>query len=500
MKPDRERAQRIGSRLILYKDSLAKHRLEVFDPVNLQTILSDSSPDPLAAEQELVMALRFYTQEREQQIGCGEFRSCSSEEESLAARRFTLSKTIFFDRANVRGVECIKSQIATTIEQDFLVDATRWQAVEAQDAELKIRIRAMYNYGPSSVPIPLEILDPEREKFVEGNLKWCKSKNENQFRKYEGRRIDAAICDMLEEHRDYWAQHPTEPYDDSALNYIFDFSLYGGNYGLGSLFCAWDGYLEHRIDALGIYRREAFSKPTDEEKALDKEERRKRPIEWPHSHPNAREIIESHIRMIIREDIVADIPKWERRKREVEEAGKRAQEHRLEQIQNHRNAFISRVRNLFGQQVLEMISKEDVERYTLGIVDRREIEGDLWYSILKNYDFDQNTNSCLYFIRQGDAIKIGITDELDRRFAQIKTSAAVACKIENVVYTHHGRTLERKLHRSLAPYNSHLEWFVLPPNIENMLFAAKSVEDIENVLRVIRSNEPVDFDNEPNAS
>ena len=146
-----------------------------------------------------------------------------------------------------------------------------------------------------------------------------------------------------------------------------------------------------------------------------------------------------------------------------------------------------------------MISKEDVERYAFGIVDRRETEGELWYSILKSYDFDQNTNSCVYFIRQGDAIKIGITDELDRRFAQIKTSAAVACKIENAVYTHHGRTLERKLHQSLAFYNSHLEWFVLPPSIENMLFVAKSVEDIENVLRVIKRNEFVDFANERNA-
>jgi hypothetical protein len=137
---------------------------------------------------------------------------------------------------------------------------------------------------------------------------------------------------------------------------------------------------------------------------------------------------------------------------------------------------------MFGQEVLDMISSEDVDHYTLGIVDRRESEEDLWYSILKRYDFDQNTSSCLYFIRQENAIKIGITDDLDGRFAQIKTSAALPCRIENVVYTHHGKTLERKLHQALARYNSHLEWFVLPSRIEEMLFAAKSVGDIENVL------------------
>jgi hypothetical protein len=237
-----------------------------------------------------------------------------------------------------------------------------------------------------------------------------------------------------------------------------------------------------------------FATSTDEEKALNKEERRKRPIEWPHSHPNAREIIQSHICKIIREDILADISKWERHKREIEERKKCTQEHRLKRIQNYRDAFMSKVLNQFGQQVLEIISKEDVEDYCLGIEERGENEDEIWYSILKKYDFDGNTTSCLYFIRQGRAIKIGITDDLVRRFAQIKTSAAVACKIENVVYTHHGRILENKLHKSLACYNSHLEWFVLPPKIEKMLFTAKRVEDIERVLECVGRKGPDDSD------
>lgn len=484
----------MGSCLISHKDSLAKNRLEVFDPAHFQAILNDTSPDPLAAEQELVMALRFYTQEREQQIGCGAFRSCSSEEESLAARRFTLSKTIIFDRANVRGVASIRSQIVETIAQDVIVDAIRWEAISKQDDELKNKIRAMYEYASATVPIPLETLDPDREKFVEGNLQWCKSKSEGQFRKYYGDRIEMAMCEMLEEHRNYWAQHPADTYDDRALDHIFAFSIYGGNYGLGSLFRAWGRYLEQRV----ANRNAPFGASTEEERAVDKEVRRKLPIEWPHSNPNAREICEVHIRKIIREDIIADIPKGERHARDIENSKKRQQERRLERIQELRDEFISKVINMFWQQFLRVISTDDIDRYSFGIVDRRERKEDLWYSILAKYQFDGLTKSCVYFIRQGNAIKIGITDELERRFAQIKTSAPAACRIENVIYTHHGRKLERKLHKALVLYNSHLEWFVLPPNIENMLFSAKSVEDIESVLGVISGKNSVESANERN--
>lgn len=492
MKADPEKAQSIGFRLISYKDALAKQRVGVLDTAALQEILHDASHDVVVAEQELVMAWRFYTQEREQQIACGEFQFCSSPDEIKAARRFSRAKEIIFDPANIKGVASIESQIVATIKQDVLMDAIKWQAVEAHDSEVKNKIRAMYQYGSSSVEIPLEILDPHREEFVERSLHWCKSKSENQFRKYYGDRIHDAIRRMLEEYRDYWAQRPTEPYDDNALNHVFAFSIYGGNYGLGSLFCAWDLYLENRIQAHD-HRREPFGKATEEERALNKEEKRKPPIKWPHSHPNAREIIESHIGAIIREDILADTEKWERHKRQYEEAKERFQQNRLQRIEGNRKAFVSKVRSMFGQQVLALISEEDIHRYSVGIVDRRESEEELWYSILSQYDFDQNTKSCVYFIRQGNAIKIGFTDNLDRRLAQIKTSASLPCKIENAVYTHHAKKVERMLHKVLADYNSHLEWFELPSRIEKMLFAAKSVEDVENVLTHITGEDSSDL-------
>jgi hypothetical protein len=108
---------------------------------------------------------------------------------------------------------------------------------------------------------------------------------------------------------------------------------------------------------------------------------------------------------------------------------------------------------------------------------------ELWYSVLEKYDFDQTTDSCLYSIKQGIATKIGITDSFNSRFSQIKTSAALPCEIANVVHTHFGYRMEQKLHKRLSQFSSHLEWFVLPPEIEEILFKAKSLNDIENFLK-----------------
>jgi hypothetical protein len=527
MKANPKKAQSIGFRLISFKDALAKQRVGVLDAAALQEILHDTSHDPAAAEQELVMAWRLYTQDRELQIARGEFFLYSSFEEREAAERFSRAKEIIFDPTNIKGVASIESQIAATIKQDVLMDAIKWQAVEAWEIKYKNALRARY-----SATIPLEILDRQREEYVEGNFRRYKSEAEYKFRTYSFKRIYLAIRQMLEEHRDYWAQRTTEPYDDSALNHVLAFSIYDGYYGLGSLSRAWDLYLEQRISAHD-YPREPFGTATEEERALNKEGKRKLPIACPFSQPNAREIIESHIRSIIREDILADTEKWVRQKRQYEEAKEREQQNRLQRmeedilantekrelqkkedeeakervqqnrlhsIERHRKSFVSKVRSMFGQQVLALISEADIHRYSVGVVDRRESEEELWYSILSQYDFDQNTKSCVYFIRQGNAIKIGFTDNLDRRLAQIRTSASMPCEIENAVYTHHAKKVERMLHKALADYNSHLEWFELPSRIEKMLFAAKSVEDVENVLVNISGEDSSDLAQEGDAS
>ncbi len=74
------------------------------------------------------------------------------------------------------------------------------------------------------------------------------------------------------------------------------------------------------------------------------------------------------------------------------------------------------------------------------------------------------------------------------------------CVIENAVYTHHAKRVERLLHKALAEYNSHLEWFELPSKIEKMLFAAKSIEDLERVLAHIKDEHSADLVQDDDAS
>lgn len=152
-----------------------------------------------------------------------------------------------------------------------------------------------------------------------------------------------------------------------------------------------------------------------------------------------------------------------------------------------RTEFLSRTVEKYGEDVLSVISPSDITKYCID-VEAGGDEDDLWYSVLEKYDFDQTTDSCLYFIKQGTATKIGITDSLDSRFAQIKTSAALPCEIANVVYTHCGYHTEQKLHQRLSQFNSHLEWFVLPPEIEDRLFKAKSLNEIEDFLKWFDEN------------
>ena len=468
---NRERAQKMGERLVVYKDTLAKRHAKALDTAEIEAILNDTSPDPVAAEHELVLAWRVYTIEREQQIVRGQFHVGSTQDEIASASRFLQSRGIVFHVSNVKGVAHIKAQILATIAQDISADDAKWSAAEASDNKLKVKLRAQY-YGSKPPPIPLDEPDPARDEYAEGNVQWGNDKLKYQFDKHYGSTIDHEIRIMLNEHKDYWVKHPNESYDDSLLNQIFDFSVYGGNYGLGSLFAAWKKYLELRIllDSPG------------EDKTRNSDARRNLPIKFPHEHPNAREIAESHIRKIIREDILSDIENIARREKE---SAQRQREFRRKRSQKLREAFIRKVHNLYGQEILDMISQADIELYCCEIIDHHMSEADAWYSVLTKYEFDGNTNSCLYFIRQGDAIKIGITDSLDRRLAQIKTSASGSCTIENVVYTHHGMRLERKLHQCLSQYRSHLEWFHLPEDIERMLLAAKSTNDIERTLKNI---------------
>jgi hypothetical protein len=491
MTPNREIAQLMGTRLIEYKDQMTKLEMGDIAPRNLQQILSNVSPDSLAAEHELLMAFRYYTIEREQQIAYGYFRNCSSAEEVELALRFTCSRKIVFTPKNIKGTAIIRKEIENQINDDALHDGVKWRELKIRDKELLEKFRLQWKPGQQQKLDSLEEIDC-RNKYADGCMRWCKDKGEDEFREKYGNRIAFEMAKMLEEHRDYWSQNSSECYSDEDLNLIFDFSIYGGNFGLGSLLMAWDWYLKLRISAHESPNREVFYKSTHDEKIINSADSRQRPIQWPHSHPDARQLIESHIRTVIKDDIAADVPKFKRHNKYILEMKSRADDFRIkrrvERISAHREAFVSKVINNYGKAILGLIPESDINHYAEEIVDRRKNEEDVWFAILSKYEFDQNTKSCVYFIRQGSAVKIGITNQLERRFAQIKTSASGLCRIENVIYTHHGRKLERALHLALAPYNSHLEWFVLPLNLEKMLFSAKSLAEIEHILRQIKNN------------
>lgn len=198
-------------------------------------------------------------------------------------------------------------------------------------------------------------------------------------------------------------------------------------------------------------------------------------FEYKHSKSSVRkELLRDNIKIVLSAHIREDgkrLAAWE--------AG--SQERSRKVRAEIRNEFVARTTEKYGESVLGAINPSDIANYCLE-VEAGGDEDDLWYSLLSKYEFDQATDSCLYFIKQGLATKIGITDSLDVRFAQIKTSAAFPCKIANVVYTHFGYELEQTLHQRLRRFNSHLEWFVLPPEIEARLFKAKSRNEIEEFL------------------
>jgi hypothetical protein len=112
--------------------------------------------------------------------------------------------------------------------------------------------------------------------------------------------------------------------------------------------------------------------------------------------------------------------------------------------------FILKTVEKYGENVLNTISLSDIATYCID-VEAGGDEYDLWYSVLQKYDLDQTTDSCLYFIKQGTATKIGITNSLNSRFSQIKTSAAFPCKMMNVVYTHTPRKIESALLQAHRP-------------------------------------------------
>ena len=258
---------------------------------------------------------------------------------------------------------------------------------------------------------------------------------------------------------------------DKPLDYCKCRRLPGGKYMWYTY--AIPGYTDEDVIQLRHHSTNAFLTELEQCEILREEVQKKYNKNWI-AHYIRKELLRHEIKTKIAEHVATD-----GKRLELWAAGS---EERSNQVRAEiRTQFISKTAEKYGEDVLNVIAPSDITKYCIDVEEGGD-EGDLWHSVLGKYDFDQNTNSCLYFIRQGEAVKIGITDNLDKRFSQIRTSASLPCTIKNVVYCHHGYVLERKLHKALARYKSHLEWFMLPPELERTLFAAKSSGDIERAL------------------
>lgn len=68
-----------------------------------------------------------------------------------------------------------------------------------------------------------------------------------------------------------------------------------------------------------------------------------------------------------------------------------------------------------------------------------------------------NKPSCVYFLRSNGLIKIGLTTDLPKRIAALKTASANV--IELIATVAGDRQLEMKLHKRFAHLRQHGEWF-----------------------------------------
>ncbi len=68
----------------------------------------------------------------------------------------------------------------------------------------------------------------------------------------------------------------------------------------------------------------------------------------------------------------------------------------------------------------------------------------------------------VYIIEAKHAIKVGFTDDVDRRLAELQTGSPTRLRVMArfpVESEGAARTLEREMHDQLAPYHLHGEWF-----------------------------------------
>lgn len=91
----------------------------------------------------------------------------------------------------------------------------------------------------------------------------------------------------------------------------------------------------------------------------------------------------------------------------------------------------------------------------------------------------------LYFVHspQAKLVKIGVSDDMRRRFVSLCTASSVPLVLLGGVVTHSADELERELHEIFAPWRQHGEWFEAQPELLGMIagMATDTEEDMDAV-------------------
>lgn len=72
------------------------------------------------------------------------------------------------------------------------------------------------------------------------------------------------------------------------------------------------------------------------------------------------------------------------------------------------------------------------------------------------------TRGFVYVVRSGNLVKIGRTNDLERRLRQLSTMNSGELELICSIPTGDSVTLEKKLHQQFQPFRQHGEWFQLP--------------------------------------
>ena len=87
----------------------------------------------------------------------------------------------------------------------------------------------------------------------------------------------------------------------------------------------------------------------------------------------------------------------------------------------------------------------------------------------------------VYVVHAGDLLKVGMTNDVDKRVAAIQAHCPIPIELVRVIETKHAARLEKCLHHDLADFRAHGEWFT---DADRLLAAFATVTDAQLLAEV----------------